>query len=47
MTLEAKKAAAKEVYKAAKAKYMETMDKADWIAFCNAKRTRMLLGVRI
>lgn len=39
--------AAKEVYKAAKAKYMETMDKADWIAFCNAKRTCMLLGVRI
>lgn len=47
MTLEAQKAAAKEVYKAAKAKYMETMDKADCIAFCNAKRTCMLLGVRI
>ena len=47
MTLEAKKAAAKEVYKAAKAKYMKTMDNADWIAFCNAKRTCMLLVVRI
>ena len=47
MTLEAQKAAAKEVYKASKAKYMETMGKADWITFCNAKRTCLLLGVRI
>lgn len=30
MTLEVKKAAAKEVYKAAKAKYMETMDNAEY-----------------
>lgn len=47
MTLTEKKAAAMETYKAAKNTYMETMSKADWIKFCDAKRTCMLLGVRI
>lgn len=47
MTLDDKKAAAKKAYKAAKAKYMETMSKADWTAFCDARRVCMLLGVII
>lgn len=47
MTLNEKKAEAKAKYIAAKARYMETMDKADWVAFCEAKRECMLLGVRI
>lgn len=47
MTLNKKKAEAKAKYIAAKARYMETMDKADWVAFCEAKRECMLLGVRI
>ena len=47
MTLTEKKALAKEAYKAAKAKYLETLSKQDWIALCNAKRTCMLLGVII
>lgn len=47
MTLTEKKAQAKAAYEAVKARYMETMDKADWIAFCDAKRACMLLGVII
>ena len=47
MTLNEKKAEAKSKYIASKARYMETMDKADWIAFCEAKRECMLLGVKI
>lgn len=47
MTLNEKKAEAKSKYIASKARYMETMDKADWIAFCEAKRVCMLLGVKI
>ena len=37
MTLTEKKANAKSAYKDAKEKYLETMSKQDWIAFCNAK----------
>lgn len=47
MTLEQQKRAALEVYKAAKARYMETMAQADWLAFCDAKRVCMHLGVII
>lgn len=47
MTLNEKKSQAKAAYKAAMARYMETMSKTDWIAFCNAKRACMLLGVII
>ena len=47
MTLNEKKALAKAQYKEAKARYMETMSKSDWIKFCNAKRACMLLGVII
>lgn len=34
-------------YKTAKANYMNTMDKADWITFCDAKKVCMMLGIRI
>lgn len=47
MTLTEKKELAKEAYKAAKAKYLETMSKQDWVAFCDAKKACMLLGVII
>lgn len=47
MTLAEKKAQAKAAYEAAKNRYTETMSKADWIAFCDAKRVCMLLGVII
>lgn len=45
MTITEQKAQAKAAYKAAKARYMETASKADWIAFCDAKRLCMRLGV--
>lgn len=47
MTLAEKKSQAKSAYKAAKARYLETMSKKDWAAFCEAKRACMLLGVII
>lgn len=47
MTLTEKKAQAKAAYKAAKSRYMETMSKADWIVFCDAKTVCMRLGVII
>ena len=47
MSMTEKKAAALEAYKAAKARYTESMAQPDWIAFCNAKRVCMLLGVTI
>lgn len=47
MTLIEKKAQAKAAYKAAKARYMETMSKKDWVTFCEVKKTCMLLGVII
>lgn len=47
MSLTEKKVLAKEAYKESKKKYMETMIKADWVAFCKAKRTCMMLGVII
>ena len=46
-TLEAQKIEALETYKNAKKRYLETLSQSDWIAFCNAKRNCMLLGVRI
>ena len=47
MTLTEQKRAALEAYKIAKARYMESMSKADWVALCNAKRVCMMLGVII
>lgn len=47
MTLEQQKRAALDIYKAAKARYMETLNNTDWIAFCDAKRACMRLGVII
>ena len=47
LTLNEKKAIAKEKYKETKVRYFETMNKEDWISFCEAKRVCMLLGVRI
>lgn len=47
MTLDEKKAQALATYKAAKARYLDTMSNADWIAFCDAKRVCRLLGVII
>ena len=46
-TLTEKKTAALTIYKAAKAAYLEDQSKENWITFCNARRTCMLLGVRI
>ena len=51
-TLEENKRTALENYKAAKKKYLENMDfknpnDENWKAFCEAKRTCILLGVRI
>ena len=34
-------------YKEAKKAYLEDMTNENWIAFCEAKRTCMRLGVRI
>ena len=36
-----------ETYKATKTNYMHNMTNANWIAFCDAKRTCRLLGVKI
>ncbi len=47
MTLIEKKALARATYSDAKARYLETMSNTDWIAFCDAKRACMLLGVII
>ncbi len=47
MTLAERKREALEKYKSAKAHYLETLSQSDWLAFCEAKRTCMLLGVRI
>lgn len=47
MTLNEKKAQAKAAYKVAKERYMETMSKADWIAFCDVRTVCMRLGVII
>ena len=46
MSLNEQKARAMETYKAAKAKYMESMSKEDWKTFCDAKTVCMKLGVR-
>lgn len=46
-TLEIKKEKALNIYKEAKKAYLEDMTNENWIAFCEAKRTCMLLGVRI
>ena len=45
--LKDRQAKALEAYKAARAKYAETMDKKDWLNFCDARQECMLLGVRI
>lgn len=47
MNLQIRKAEALETYKEAKKAYLEDMSNENWIAFCDAKRTCMLLGVRI
>ena len=41
------KAKAFENYKECKNKYLQTGTNSDWISFCEAKKTCMLLGVRI
>lgn len=45
--LEVKKATALENYKESKKNYIDNMNKGNWIAFCNAKKECMMLGVRI
>lgn len=47
MTLTQQKAQAKADYIAAKARYLTTGSKADWIAFCDAKIVCRRLGVII
>lgn len=47
MTLAEKKTHAKSAYQSAKARYLETLSKKDWAAFCEAKKVCMLLGVII
>lgn len=36
-----------ENYKAATKAYLQDMTEKNWIAFCDAKKTCMLLGIRI
>lgn len=45
--LEDRKTAAKAVYREAKANYLADMSPENWRILCEAKRTCMLLGVRI
>lgn len=47
MTLKEKKEIALKEYKSTKAAYLQDMTNENWIAFCDAKRVCMLLGVRI
>lgn len=47
MTLNERKNEALKNYKEAKKCYFETLDKKDWMKFCECKRICMLLGVRI
>lgn len=46
-TLQEKKTAAKEAYKAARWNYIKEQTEDNWRAFCIAKRTCRLLGVTI
>ncbi|WP_160202285.1 MULTISPECIES: hypothetical protein [Anaerotruncus] len=45
MTLQNKKQTALEAYNLAKAAYIANPTKENWITFCDAKRTCMLLGI--
>lgn len=45
--LEARKTKALEEYKKARENHMKNATNENWIAFCNAKRNCMLLGVRV
>lgn len=45
MTLQNKKQTALEAYNLAKAAYIARPTKENWITFCDAKRTCMLLGI--
>ena len=47
MTLEEKKAQARNDYITAREKYMQTGNNKDWVVFCDAKRICRLLGIRI
>jgi len=38
---------AKRIYKETKAAWLANQTNENWIAFCNAKRTCRLLGIRI
>lgn len=45
--LEQQKKDALDIYKKAKNNYLSNMTHENWIAFCEAERNCMLLGVRI
>lgn len=46
-SLQEKKTAARDAYKAARCNYMNEQTEENWRAFCIAKRTCRLLGVTI
>ena len=45
--MEKSKIKALEIYKEAKMNYLQDMNEENWIAFCDAKKECMLLGIII